>query len=198
MHTVTPTIIPSTGIPSTGIPSTGTRRHGRAVRLHQRLGAWGVTAALGLSGGGALLRSCGSSTPPPPPAISAPLPITAELITLANQQRTAAGLAPLVEHPSLATAAQGQSMDQARRDTMSHAGSNGSNAGQRIAFMGFRWSSWGENVAAGQPTSGDVMDAWMNSPGHRANILSPSFTVIGVAAVASADGTIYWTMDLAS
>jgi uncharacterized protein YkwD len=170
----------------------------RKIRFHQRLGAFGVTAALGLGGGGALLRSCGSAAPAPAPSISAPLPITAELITLANQQRRAAGLPGLSEHPSLATAAQGQSMDQARRALMTHAGSNGSNAGARIAFMGYRWSAWGENVAAGQTTPRDVMNAWMNSPGHRANILSSTFTDIGVAAVAGADGTIYWTMDLAS
>lgn len=52
--------------------------------------------------------------------------------------------------------------------------------------------SVGENVAVGQPTASAVVQAWMNSSGHRANILNPSYTRIGVADVVGADGRHYW------
>jgi uncharacterized protein YkwD len=64
-----------------------------------------------------------------------------------------------------------------------------------IRGLGYRWSAWGENVAMGYLTPRAVMRAWMNSPGHRANILSRSFRHIGVRR--SGNGTLYWTMDLA-
>ena len=51
----------------------------------------------------------------------------------------------------------------------------------------------GENIAMGQPTAASVMNAWMNSPGHKANILSVNFTEIGVGVAKDASGTIYWT-----
>ena len=81
---------------------------------------------------------------------------------------------------------------------MTHAGWDGSNPGQRIVAAGYSSSTWGENVAFGQPTVAAVTDAWMNSPGHRAIILSPNFTELGAAAVAGVNGAVYWTMDFAA
>ena len=80
---------------------------------------------------------------------------------------------------------------------MSHTGTDGSNPGDRIARAGYRFSAWGENVAIGYPDAASVMDGWMNSPGHRANILSGNVTEIGIGLAYAADGTPYWTMDLA-
>ena len=79
---------------------------------------------------------------------------------------------------------------------MGHTGSDGSSAGDRIQANGGSFSTWGENVAAGYRNASDVVDGWMNSPGHRANILNPGFTRIGVAVATSADDTPYWTMVL--
>ena len=59
--------------------------------------------------------------------------------------------------------------------------------------FGLRFSSAAENIAYGQRTAQEVMNAWMNSPGHRANILSRNLTEIGVGAAKAANGTIYWT-----
>ena len=80
---------------------------------------------------------------------------------------------------------------------MSHTGSDGSNPGDRIARAGYRFSAWAENVAMGYPDAASVMDGWMNSPGHRANILSGNVTEIGVGLAYAADGAPYWTMVLA-
>ena len=81
---------------------------------------------------------------------------------------------------------------------MTHDGADGSSAGDRISAQGFSWSLWGENVAAGQPDCASVVGAWMGSDGHRANILNPALTSIGVGAVTGANGVVYWTMDFAA
>ncbi len=81
--------------------------------------------------------------------------------------------------------------------SMTHTGSDGSNAGDRIARAGFAASAWGENVAAGYGSTTAVMDGWMGSRGHRENILGDAFTSIGVASARAGDGTLYWTMVLA-
>jgi len=96
----------------------------------------------------------------------------------------------------LTSAAAAHSADQASHNTMSHTGSNGSSMSQRISATGFAWRALGENVAMGYANANSVMTGWMNSPGHRKNILTPGFTMIGVALAAAADGSLYWTMDL--
>jgi uncharacterized protein YkwD len=164
-------------------------------KLFNRLGAFGFTAALTLGSGGMLARSC---APAPAASISSPMPVSATIVQIVNDNRAANGLPPVSEDAALDNAAIAQSQDQARRQLMTHAGSNGSSAGARITANGFRWSTWGENVAAGQPTADSVMTAWMNSAGHRANILNGSFASIGIGAVRGTNGLIYWTMDLAT
>jgi uncharacterized protein YkwD len=97
----------------------------------------------------------------------------------------------------LNTAAAVHSADQAARNQMTHTGSDGSNAGDRISAAGYQAGTWGENVAAGYTSASSVVAGWMGSSGHRANILNPAFTQIGVASATAADGTRYWTMVLA-
>jgi uncharacterized protein YkwD len=155
-------------------------------------GAFGVTLVLGLFGVSGLVQRCA------PPSVSAPIDISFQCNDLVNDARTQAGLPTVHINGQLNLAAEGHSTDQAKRQTMTHTGSNGSNAGTRISRQGFRWSTWGENIAAGQPDCPSVVGAWMNSSGHRANILNPAMTEIGIGAVAATNGTIYWTMDLAA
>lgn len=135
----------------------------------------------------------GTTTPP-----SEAEALAGEVIRLANAERVAAGRRELVVHPAVMAAASGHSADQAARQQMSHIGSDGSDGGDRLTRAGFEWGAWGENVAVGQRTAAAVVDAWMGSSGHRANILSGSFTTIGVGAAVGADGRIYWTMLLAA
>ena len=63
---------------------------------------------------------------------------------------------------------------------------------------GYVWRTWGENVAYGQADCAAVIAAWMASAGHRANILNPAFTDIGIAVAIGSNGYKYWTMDLAA
>ena len=120
------------------------------------------------------------------------------VVDLTNAERARAGLPALGIDPRLMDAAQGHSADQAGRDTMTHTGSDGSSAGTRISRQGFTWRSWAENVAMGYPDAPSVMDGWMDSSGHRANVLSASVTHIGVGLAHAADGTPYWTQVFAA
>lgn len=140
-------------------------------------------------------------TTPPPPAPPPPVAkvgggVSAQVVQLANAERAKAGLGALTVDNRLAAAAAGHSTDQATMNRMDHTGSDGSSMADRINASGFRWRALGENVAVGYQDAASVMTGWMNSAGHRKNILTAGFTVIGVAAAASADGTYYWTMDL--
>ena len=120
----------------------------------------------------------------------------AEMLASVNAERALSGANPLVHCAALDRAAQAHSDDQAAHNKMTHTGSNGSNAGQRIAAAGYGGvQGWGENVAVGYPTVGAVMSGWMNSPGHRANIMNPSYRHVGLGMATSAPGSPYWTQN---
>jgi len=89
--------------------------------------------------------------------------------------------------------------DMVALNFFSHTGTNGSSAGQRATAAGYAWSTWGENIAAGQPNVDSVMAAWLASPGHCANLMNAGFRDIGLACVSgTANNTYrsYWTMTL--
>ncbi|MCF2528371.1 CAP domain-containing protein [Yinghuangia soli] len=150
-----------------------------------------------------------SSAPPasPTPAKttarpSSPVPTTAaayaeEVVRIANAERAKAGCGPLADDPKLRAAAQAHSEDMANRDYFSHTSPEGTSAGDRITKAGYSWSTWGENIAAGQRTPAAVMEAWMNSPGHRANILNCNFKDLGVGVDMRSGGPT-WTQNFAA
>ncbi|MEV6118277.1 sigma-70 family RNA polymerase sigma factor [Streptomyces sp. NPDC052109] len=117
-----------------------------------------------------------------------------QVVALVNKERSAAGCGPLTEDPQLQKAAQGHSDDMAARDFFDHTNPDGADPGQRITAAGYRWSTYGENIAQGQQSAAAVMQSWMNSPGHRANILNCSFKDIGVGVHKGAGGP-WWTQD---
>ena len=105
----------------------------------------------------------------------------------------------LAWHLALTQAADSHSRDMVANNFFSHTGANGSSAGQRITAAGYNWSTYGENIAAGQATINAVVDGWMASDGHCANIMNASFADIGVACVPGGTATAYrtyWTMNL--
>ena len=119
------------------------------------------------------------------------------IINLTNGQRAQRGLPRLTWNAPLINACHSHANDMARMQRLTHAGSNGSNGGTRARQYGFSWSAWGENVAAGYTSSNAVVSAWMNSPGHRANMLSRNFTHIGVSLQRGNNNVIYYCMLLA-
>ena len=124
----------------------------------------------------------------------------AQVVALVNQERAAPGIPALTAHACLTAAAQAHTVDMATTGNISHTGSDGSSAGDRIRRAGYQPSTWGECIAAGYPTPADVVAGWMNSSGHRDILLSRSYVHIGVGYV-RADGpgpTHYWTVNVAS
>ena len=124
--------------------------------------------------------------------------VATECTMLTNQQRAAVGVGPLTISATLDTAAQGHSDYQAALRTMTHDGPGGNSPGTRMTAAGYSWQAWGENVAYGFNDCSTVITAWMNSPGHRANMLNPAYTNIGIAVAIGSNGYKYWTMDLAA
>ncbi|MGV9254472.1 sigma-70 family RNA polymerase sigma factor [Streptomyces sp. NPDC003697] len=132
--------------------------------------------------------------PAAPSARPAPAGTVARVVALVNQERAAAGCGPLTQDSQLDAAAQGHSDDMAARDFFDHTNPDGADPGGRITAAGYRWSTYGENIALGQQTPESVMDSWMHSPGHRANILNCAFKNIGVG-VHKGSGGPWWTQD---
>lgn len=134
-----------------------------------------------------------------PPEATDPLATASrQVVDLVNAERAQRGLAPLRFDSRLATAAERHAQDQAARRQMSHQGSDGSDAGVRIRRAGYVWSAWAENIAYGHVSPGSVVNAWMNSSGHRLNILSTTLTDTGVGVAVGPDGRYYWTQVFAS
>lgn len=113
-----------------------------------------------------------------------------EVIRLVNEQRAKNGLAALAENWELSRVARFKSRDMADNRYFSHTSPTYGSPFQMIRNFGLSFRTAGENIAYGQRTAQAVVNAWMNSSGHRANILNPSYTQIGVGYVA--DGN-YWT-----
>jgi uncharacterized protein YkwD len=129
---------------------------------------------------------------------------TNRVIEFTNQERSKAGLQALKFERRLTTAALRHSQDMALQDYFSHKQPNGGTPGERITATGYQWSSYAENIAAGMSTPEAVVTGWMNSPGHRANILNPKLQEIGVGYYFLADDTgqvnykHYWTQVFAA
>jgi hypothetical protein len=120
-----------------------------------------------------------------------------DVIDLVNVERQAEGLHPLAYDAQLTTAARLHSQDMAQRNYFDHDSLDGTKFYERILDAGYEYSTCGENIAAGYSSPEAVVDAWMNSSGHRANILNSSFCDIGVGYV-NVPGSAYqyyWTQD---
>ncbi|MFI0191912.1 sigma-70 family RNA polymerase sigma factor [Streptomyces sp. NPDC017082] len=134
------------------------------------------------------------AAPATPRSRPAPAGTVAQVVALVNKERATAGCGPVTEDPQLEAAAQGHSDDMAARDFFDHTNPDGAGPGERVTAAGYRWSTYGENIARGQQDPRAVMDSWMNSPGHRANILNCAFQDIGVG-VHHGSGGPWWTQD---
>lgn len=99
-----------------------------------------------------------------------------------NELRRQAGVAPLVLSSQLTAAAQGHADDMAAKRYFSHTSKDGRSPGQRITATGYRYSTYGENIAWGYADWTATIAAWMRSSGHRANILNARFKHIGLGA----------------
>lgn len=105
----------------------------------------------------------------------------AEVVKLVNQERAKAGLKPLTENAKLSNMAMDKAKDMSNNNYFDHNSPTYGSPFDMMKKYGISYSYAGENIAKGQKTPADVMNAWMNSQGHRANILNGNYTMIGVA-----------------
>ncbi|MES9609246.1 CAP domain-containing protein [Actinomadura sp. NPDC000929] len=117
----------------------------------------------------------------------------AEVVSLTNAHRASHGLRPLADDPRLTAAAQAYSEDMAVRRFYSHTSPEGTQPWDRARAAGSTHLGIGENIACGQRSPAEVVQGWMDSPGHRANILKPDFTHIGVGFQGGGTAGTYWT-----
>lgn len=96
---------------------------------------------------------------------------------------------------TLGTIAEGHSRDMANNNYFDHKGRDGSTPGDRAELGGYSFQQIGENIAAGQGNARKVVDSWLSSPGHCANLMNPQFRELGAAYAADpkSDAGIYWT-----
>ena len=148
-----------------------------------------------------LLTGCapGGAFPQPtshPKGPCQPEQSTTEIVTLINNARKAAGLPPLNVNAQLTASAQGHSDDMACHNLVSHTGSDGSSAQERIIAAGYSPSDWGEVIYAGGSAQ-QAFDGWMNDPPHRAIILDPKMVDAGAGYtyVAGSEYGGYFTVD---
>lgn len=116
-----------------------------------------------------------------------------EVIRLVNVERSKRGLAALKTNWQLSRVARYKSQDMINKNYFSHTSPTYGSPFKMMETFGIRFSSAGENIASGQKTPAEVMNSWMNSPGHRSNILSASYSEIGVGLAKSSSGKTYWT-----
>ena len=136
----------------------------------------------------------------PHPEIRFLAPLEQRLVELTNQRRAEAGIAPLDADPGLERAARAHALDMLARDYMDHVGPDGRDVGDRVAILHRRFiGGTGENLAEHRgigvaeladqagPLAVKMVDGWMDSPGHRKNILEPDYTHVGLAAAGEGD-----------
>lgn len=115
-----------------------------------------------------------------------------QVVDLVNAERAKVGLAPLKLNTSLANVAKVKAEDMRDNNYFSHNSPQYGSPFDMMKSFGIQYSYAGENIAAGQKTPEEVMKSWMNSPGHKANILNKNFTEIGVGLAKGGSYGTYW------
>ncbi|MFC7394351.1 CAP domain-containing protein [Scopulibacillus cellulosilyticus] len=118
-----------------------------------------------------------------------------KVVELTNQERQKNGLQPLKVDNQLSKMARDKSQDMADNGYFDHQSPKYGSPFDMMKTYGIKYTAAGENIAAGQKTPEEVVNSWMNSPGHRANILNKDYTYIGVGYVKGGSYGTYWTQD---
>ncbi|MBQ3107683.1 MAG: serine protease, partial [Firmicutes bacterium] len=118
--------------------------------------------------------------------------VPGQILRLVNEERAEAGLASLTLSDELSRAARAKAEDMAKNGYFSHTSPTYGSPFDQMHSFGITYSAAAENIAKGYPDADSVMTGWMNSEGHRANILNSSFTHLGVGYAVDEHGTTYW------
>ncbi|MCP6761709.1 MAG: CAP domain-containing protein [Fischerella sp. CENA71] len=116
-----------------------------------------------------------------------------QVVELTNQERAKNNLPALKENAELNYVADEYAKQMSERRVLSHTGADGSLPWERAEAIGYEAKTMGENIGAGQTTPEQVVQDWMNSPGHRENILNPKYTEIGTGFHNN-----YWSQEFGS
>ncbi|KOA20464.1 SpoIVD-associated factor A [Clostridium homopropionicum DSM 5847] len=127
------------------------------------------------------------------PDLSEVKSLESRVIQLVNSERAKKGLNSLNHNWQLSRVARYKSQDMVVKKYFSHTSPTYGSPFVMIRNFGINYRTAGENIAYGQRTPEEVMNSWMNSPGHRQNILNPSFSSIGVGVAKNSAGQYYWT-----
>lgn len=117
-------------------------------------------------------------------------PAISQVLALVNDQRARSGLGSLTLDPEAAKAAGVRAREI--RISFSHTRPDGRDFSTALSEAGASFRASGENIAYGQNSAGQVMEVWMNSPGHRANLLNPGYSRIGIGHVKDRRGVDHW------
>ncbi|MEH6991339.1 SafA/ExsA family spore coat assembly protein [Neobacillus drentensis] len=127
------------------------------------------------------------------PSLDATKSIESQVVQLTNQERAKNGLGPLTQDWELSRVARYKSVDMRDKNYFSHTSPTYGSPFTMMKNFGISYRAAAENIAAGQTTAQEVVNSWMNSPGHRANILSGKYTLIGVGYAKGGSNRHYWT-----
>lgn len=138
-----------------------------------------------------------SPIPTPPTPNPSPIPdsVVMQLLQAHNQARQQNNLPPLALNADLQAAAQNHASYMAKVDKLAHSLIGDGTPWSRIEAAGYSYQVAGENIAWNQADVPTVMASWMNSPGHRANILGSAYQDVGLAVAYDAKGEPYWCVD---
>ncbi|MCX5109056.1 CAP domain-containing protein [Streptomyces sp. NBC_00378] len=190
---------PASAQSSAGSPSSAPKTSGPAERTEPSRSASAKTPSAGTGKSTAPAAEKSSAAPktsaPATRSASAPADssVPSAVLALVNQERSKVGCSPLTASSSLASLAQDFSEDMAARGFFDHTDPDGRSPWDRASKAGAQGLA-AENIARGQATAKAVMDSWMNSPGHRANILNCDYRTLGVG-VHYGSGGPWWTQD---
>jgi uncharacterized protein YkwD len=115
---------------------------------------------------------------------------TEQIMDLVNKDRSQQGLHALNINPTLNLAALAKAQDMISNKYFAHTSPNGVNPWHWIKMLGYNYAYAGENLAIGYETASDLESSWMDSPTHRANILSPNYEEMGLAVIKSQNTTL--------
>ncbi|MFN3431454.1 MAG: CAP domain-containing protein [Candidatus Sericytochromatia bacterium] len=168
---------------------------GRNVRVHEidvRGGA-STTAPTPTPTATPIKTPTPAPTATPAPTTGTVDPMVQQVFTLVNQERAKVGAKPLVLSDAINKCAQFRSQDMATRNYFSHTDPDGNSPFYWLKQYGISYTTAGENIAMGQTSAASVMSGWMNSSGHKANILKTSYGKIGIGVAKNSAGRLYWT-----
>ena len=116
-----------------------------------------------------------------------------QVLDLVNAERTKRGISALTLDSNISNVATKKSQDMVNKNYFDHTSPTYGSPFDMMKQFGISYRTAGENIAKGQKTPQEVVTAWMNSEGHRKNILNPNFTNLGVGIAKDSKGTTYWT-----